>query len=347
MNKVIKALIIGGLLIVAGSILAGIGVAASKIKGRTSSKIGTSAWIDYTYEALNSNISTLDIDLSYEDVKIESTTDKKISIVYKDNADSPTKIIEEHNSTLSIKSKSTSSYNGFFNVTDLSKLIAEGGFDKDDFAPVVINVPTNYEGKLYISTTSGDISLSDITAHDVSRISAVSGTIAINDLQFEKETDIATTSGDISICNTAFNDTFAATAISGEISLLDITSDAASTIATTSGDITLINLDTKGVLQLNTVSGDVKSNTTSANSIDIETTSGGVNFDKSTVETSFSASTVSGDCNLDFTDKLENYSAYIETTSGDCNLPSIPKSGAKNLSITTTSGDMNITFAEN
>lgn len=196
---------------------------------------------------------------------------------------------------------------------------------------IVVYLPAEEYGSLFVRSLSGDIELSEPFAFGEVQIENTSGnvrytaptkeSISIKTVSGDiyvggtsaKRCDVSSTSGDIQIasvsCDTALN----ARTVSGGIELSD-TYTGGSTVRSTSGHIVLSNVISFGELHLESVSGDIILKKSDAASLWIKTTSGNVNGSLLT-DKSFVTDTVSG--YIDVPSSGSGGSCQIKTTSGN------------------------------
>ncbi|QUH21000.1 DUF4097 family beta strand repeat-containing protein [Alkaliphilus sp. B6464] len=191
-----------------------------------------------------------------------------------------------------------------------------------------IFVPTTFDGSYNITSSSGDIDISDLKGEKFN-INASSGDIDISNLKGE-EYNIYASSGDIDISNLK-GEEYNINASSGDIDVKNINGETLN-IVTSSGNINAQNCI--GYLYMTSSSGDII--------LDLENTSGNIDL-----------STSSGDMTLKLSDK-SNYAVTGSTSSGTfkSNIPmTIDEnksgrfkgtigSGDKYIKISTSSGDV-------
>ena len=237
-------------------------------------------------------IDKIEFKLYSTDVEIKKSDTDNLKIEYY-SAKEEDKFIKKENNTISVNEEE-------------SKVICIGICNNR--RKVVVYVPSNYSGlydiktasgditseidilesKININTTSGDINLKNISS---ANIYTTSGSIKVNDIS---DANIVSTSGDVYI--------------KGETNKIDI--------KTTSGDIEINKVNK--YLNLLAISGSVKINT--LNIIDnssISTTSGDVFVRNNISDCYVEYSTVTGDRNINKSDRKSDIVLKVSTISGD------------------------------
>lgn len=187
------------------------------------------------------------------------------------------------------------------------------------------------EGDLSAASTSGEITMPDVTASNAA-LASTSGNVRIETIETDgNETagdiNIATTSGDITVKQLIGETNISST--SGYVNTEMITGNVQ--MATTSGDIAVQHID--GNAALASTSGNVKIMEGSGDR-SVSTSSGDVTIDGA--DGSWKIHTTSGEVRV----KGQNDGGSIETTSGDVNLEIAELNGA--LDVNTSSGTVNM-----
>ncbi|MBD5550343.1 MAG: DUF4097 domain-containing protein [Lachnospiraceae bacterium] len=254
--------------------------------------------------------------------------------------------VSVNGSKLEIKGKRRSSRRvgaGFFHFGD------GGGYTE-------VWLPASYKGELTLTTSSGDITsemdlvlerdlkaastsgeitMPDVTASNVS-LGSTSGNVRIENIETNRngtagDINIATTSGDITLKQLSGETNIGST--SGYVNAETITGNAQ--IATTSGDITVQYID--GNAAVESSSGNAKILEGSGER-SISTSSGDITIDGA--DGLWQIHTTSGEVCV----KGQNDSGSIETTSGDVSLEIVELNGT--LDINTNSGSVNMKFLQ-
>ena len=188
-------------------------------------------------------------------------------------------------------------------------------------------LPASYKGELALATSSGDITseMDLVLERDLSAAST-SGEITMPDVT-AGNVSLASTSGDITVKQLTGEPNIAST--SGYVNVETITGNAQ--IATTSGDITVQHIDGNAVF--NSTSGNAKI-MEGGGGRSVSTSSGDVTIDGA--DGSWQIYTTSGEVRV----KGQNDNGSIETTSGDVSLEVVELSGT--LDINTSSGSVNM-----
>lgn len=115
-----------------------------------------------------------------------------------------------------------------------------------------IYIPKNYNNNINITTTSGDLKLSNINIKDLD-LGTTSGDIELEDI-ITKTITGNSTSGDLELINVSA-DNIAFNSTSGDIEMKNISGNV--TVNTTSGDVKSLYKDYKNVININSTSGDI------------------------------------------------------------------------------------------
>lgn len=191
------------------------------------------------------------------------------------------------------------------------------------------------ERDLSAASTSGEITMPDVTAGNVS-LASTSGNVGIETIETEKngtagDINIATTSGDITVKQLVGETNIAST--SGYVNVETIAGNVQ--IATTSGDITVQYID--GNAAFSSTSGNAKI-MEGGGDRSVTTSSGDVTIDGA--DGSWMIHTTSGEVRV----TGQNDSGSIETTSGDVSLEVVELTGT--LDVDTSSGSVNMKLSQ-
>ncbi|MBO4636160.1 MAG: DUF4097 family beta strand repeat protein [Clostridiales bacterium] len=306
MNRSTKVILISsGVLIGAGIILGGIGLAVSGDRLR-------SANVEYIRkeEVITEDFSNILMQEISSDIRILPSDDGNTRIVYYDTNLMEHEIVTE-NDTLKVLYEDNSEGTHWWQHVNFNFSFNDDPEDHD----TILYLPEDSYGNLSIEGVSSDISVPegfgfnniDVTAisGNISVLAAASGNISAN-----------TTSGDV-ILSSGTPSSAEISVISGDISISDMQIAGRLNLNTTSGKMTLSRVDA-GSCAFNTISGDITFADFSAGSIDINTTSGDI------------SGNVIGEYHFD-----------VNTTSGEINLPDNISSGLE-FDISTISGDVDL-----
>lgn len=220
------------------------------------------------------SINTINLLTFSTDLEIKETQED-IKIEYYSNTENNPKIIKEENS---IRLDESNYDNTCFGICNINRKL-------------VLYIPANYDGKLNIVTTSGDIkATTNINIRDEVDIVTGSGDVSLLDIN---NIFVKTTSGDIKIGEG--NDTLINTT-SGDVHINKVNNRIA--LKTVSGDVLVKELNIKENSSLTTISGDIKINNNVSNCYVNE-------------------STISGDVRIKKSNRKSNIELKIKTTSGD------------------------------
>ena len=240
-------------------------------------------------------IDRLEFRLSSEDIVFRPSDDGQIHIRYFKRDGVTYKAYTEQN--VNSGSKNTLIFTR--NVdSDSSQLFYFGFHYESDTPDVQVALPKGLS--VNITTTSGDVELSGISAADLS-VATVSGEVDLSQVQTDSLT-LGTTSGDMDLEQTT---------VSGETSL-----------ETTSGEVELEDCTLNRAVACSSVSGDISGHAIISGDITIGTTSGDVELDLtgSPAHAAGNISTASGERNLQGLQPKSDYFVNISTVSGDITL---------------------------
>ncbi|MGM9521591.1 MAG: DUF4097 family beta strand repeat-containing protein [Oscillospiraceae bacterium] len=195
---------------------------------------------------------------------------------------------------------------------------------------------------LSISTSSGDIRLSQGMFFGKTELSTTSGDIEAENLQGQ-QLSASSTSGEISLEKAEFDSGITLSSTSGEVEADSCKTSGDFLVSTTSGGIELRDTDAVGIF-LSTTSGEVRCGYLTADTVAIESTSGGQRFDLISARSSVDFSTVSGEVSGTLAGRTVDYTISVSTVSGDSNLPNGLRAGSISLHAESTSGDIQINF---
>lgn len=327
MKNIVKACIVGGVLVIAGAIITTAGITSSLKNKGSKEEISKNSrnLVEMEYVASETSIEELNLCLVSEDVEIELGNNETIKITYYDDPENSDYIIKENGKKLSMDRKSSSVNINVF--TDISEMISTADFDDYEDCKVVVTIPENYAGSYDIGLVSGSIKMSDVPC--------------------EKYLNLDTTSGDIDLKNVNCNQTLVIDTKSGTVSLADITVNGNMEFDSKLGNLKLTNVAVKGELSCDAISGEIAGDNVSVKSFESSSTSGDIEIDAFTVEKEISGDSISGSFDLKLTDSQQNYDIEVDTISGSVNIPMNSKgNGGKELEFSTKSGNVNVEFAE-
>ena len=311
-----------------------------------------SANVDYrenTY-ICEGDIEDIDIDISSDDIEVCRADVDKVTITYWDMIDYYEYRVEESGNKMTVSQKKLHDMNNLFTI-DLDSQ------DKN----MILKVPNDYEGKLDINSTSGNIYVGDMTLTSLN-LENSSGNIVIEKTTSKDAVKLNNTSGHIDV-KSLTADSLTAGNTSGGISLNSLTIENDIAVTSTSGNIILADIETSKDIHENTASGTgsferIKANSllssttsggiymsdvTTADTISASCSSGGIRFDNITSGSKIKFSSTSGSVKGSIDDKESDYSIIAKATSGSNNLNN-SRDGIKTLDVNTTSGNINITF---
>lgn len=151
------------------------------------------------------------------------------------------------------------SYTDYTNTTEL---YLPANLDSDlDFSSSYgnVNVSNLQANEVAVGTSSGSISLSNVTANDGMSINTSYGSIDIDDTKATNDAELSTTNGSINIKNSTFG-SLSTQATNGKTELIDVISNDDISLDTTNGSITFKNLDFARKLVAASTNGEISGN---------------------------------------------------------------------------------------
>ena len=177
MKNIVKACIVGGVLVIAGAIITTAGITSSLKNKGSKEEISKNSrnLVEMEYVASETSIEELNLCLVSEDVEIELGNNETIKITYYDDPENSDYIIKENGKKLSMDRKSSSVNINVF--TDISEMISTADFDDYEDCKVVVTIPENYAGSYDIGLVSGSIKMSDVPCEKYLNLDTTSGDI--------------------------------------------------------------------------------------------------------------------------------------------------------------------------
>jgi DUF4097 and DUF4098 domain-containing protein YvlB len=164
---------------------------------------------------------------------------------------------------------------------------------------ITLELPEGYSGDITCSVTSGKISAEGISLGKV-QLSTSSGDVELTDCRISGALTCETTSGDVELENLQLHGATVLETVSGELALEDCTVSDSLSLSSTSGEIDLGSTAVLGDLTADSISGDISlllSGSPKHRFADISTVSGDISTfgGDPNGDRSISASTTSGD----------------------------------------------------
>ncbi|WKY44411.1 DUF4097 family beta strand repeat-containing protein [Eubacteriaceae bacterium ES2] len=163
----------------------------------------------------------------------------------------------------------------------------------------------NFDGinALNISTSSGQITITNVTANDYIKASTMSGDFALDTLHTGNEIELETSSGEIQVSNGEIAGNMTVSSLSGNIDLSDTQINGDSSFNSSSGEVRL-NLFSAKNISVTTLSGDVEGRILGDPgnyTITADSLSGTINIPQSANgKNTFDMSTSSGNIDIEF-----------------------------------------------
>lgn len=236
----------------------------------------------------------------------------------------------------------------------------DGVFRELKIKTLVGDVDLNHTSadKINIQTASGDIDAQSIISSDAAEISSTSGDIEISLISAELDVILRSASGDLDIDEISANGKIDVHTISGEIGFGKIYAEDGATLKTTSGDVKTTEIVTLGKVEIITVSGEIGMQDLSGEDILVSSVSGSLmlknvigkgKFSTTSGEITIYANEVTGDITVSsvsgeiliWMPKNTDIGVSMKSTSGGCS-SDFGSNGFYSLGAKTTSGSIRI-----
>ena len=313
-----KMAIIAGGLVVTGGLIVGIsaGIAFNKYQKGELGHINKES-VEMVFKADATDIEKVDIALISEDFEIKPVNGNEITIEYSDYEENPIYEAKAENNKLTFK-RDTS----ITKIDGIEDIIVELLGDNDNNQkPILISLPRTLVAEYNIASVSGSFKGESLNA---------------------KKLNIASTSGNISLDQGSASEDINIVSVSGDINLSNIESKEDIAFSTTSGNHKLSNISCAQNIELNSISGEITANSLSCRNIEVNTTSGSLNFTETSIEKKFEGNSTSGSFNVSLIGDEDDFSIELSTISGFKNLHNKDTDAPKSIEISTISGDIEI-----
>ena len=339
MKRIVKILILAGVLLFLGFMIMMVGVGfiigdSSHRKDAAGTAQNTAETVTYetkTYIADAEDIQKIVLDLTEEDIQIVPAEDEHITVEYIDLSGDPQYVVKNENGILKVEHRNMG-ISGKMIIMPPVLTKDNFQFGKSDeqkyrYGDIVVRVPENYAGGYDLGYTSGSV--------DMENIHVAGG------LEFDL------TSGEVKVSNVTCDQSLRVDLTSGEVQISGLLIDGDLHIGSTSGDASLENVKIGGNLDLDATSGGCYANQiTVSGTVSTDTTSGDISMEGLALGNAMNISGTSGDVYVSLTDEMKEYTIKADTLSGSCNLPTDYNGGAKKISVDTTSGNIDFNFVE-
>ena len=231
---------------------------------------------------------------------------------------------------------------------------------------LTVELPESYNGGLVIRTASGTVTVDTPAELNECRISTVSGSIDLAEVESQVSVEVHSTSGSVSVSSVNADGDLIIQTVSGAVELRGSASEGSVSLQTASGSVTGTELIAAEGLTVKTISGRVELKHAHCDAdVALESTSGSIRpsdlecsaFTAKTVSGSISPqnlsadrielSSTSGSVNAAISGAREDYSITAKTVSGSSNLQSSGAGKAKTLKVSTVSGSVDVKFSGN
>ncbi len=347
-----KLMIIAGSLVAAGLILT---TFAFAFGGLNITSLNTELPYEeknYTYSSAEvKSLSVKDVDC---DVELVGTQENKISVTTLENEKNRYDVKLSPSGELRIEYHSTQKWYeyihfGFYIQFPSRKLTIEvpekfiGEVKASTVSGNIALSTLDLQKGLTLSTTSGELSLTDTGTADRLTVSSVSGGIELENCKINNALNLSTTSGDISVDTATTAGDITASTISGVVMIRKTEAQGKTDFSSTSGDISMDASTAVSGISVGSGSGSIRLEKSSTKGdVDLHSTSGDINFTQLSGN-NLKFKSISGEVAGTLLGKSEDYSVAVSTTSGAKDVPQ-SQNGSKRLEASTTSGDISIRF---
>lgn len=297
----------------AALIVAGIVISAAAVgMGALDERRGGSkmAYQEKTYTYSTSALKGLDVSDVSSDIVVKGWSDSQAKIVCFENERDYYDINMSSDGRLSVNRRISRSWFNFFSFERLTRKNV-----------LTIYVPSNIEGDLKISSTSGGISLSEANISGTLTASNVSGSVQLSSVSAKGKCSLSNVSGNAEIKKLVTASALSLKTTSGNLRLIDSSVLGELSSTNTSGSTELLNTNVTGDVNAGGVSGDLR----------IEALTGG----------NFTLKSTSGSIKGYITGNPAEYRIEASSTSGRLNLPR-SQNGTKLLKVSTVSGGVDL-----
>jgi DUF4097 and DUF4098 domain-containing protein YvlB len=238
------------------------------------------------------SIQEIQLELSSDDIIILPSKDSDLHISYP----------SDENYTYDTEADTVTGQNTlvFYQLPDEGSFLSHFSFNfTKNTGTITLELPEGYIGNIICAVTSGHISAEGVSLGQI-QISTSSGDITLTDCTVSSALTCETTSGELELENLQLHGATVLETVSGELELEDCVLSDSLSLSSTSGDIQLKSTTVSGDLTADSISGDIslllsgspkhRFEELSTISGDISTSGGDPNGDRS-----ISASTTSGD----------------------------------------------------
>ena len=319
---------IGLALLAVGAVLFGAGLALGglgELKRESAADARTA-----TYDA--GAVTALRIEGIAADVRVEKADGDAVEVTYFEGAREGVEVKLE-NGVLTLKEYWGHSWRDYIR------------FMWRDARKIVVRVPGELGGA-EISSTSGDIALTDVPVANSLTMGTTSGDAAVSGRAGSLK--MTSTSGALTAHDMEIAGGLTAGTTSGEITLANLAVGADLKASSTSGGVSVSETDAQS-FTLGGVSGEIRLSGVRAaggeGAISATTTSGGIELSDASAA-AYSFGTVSGDVTGVLPGSVRDYTITTSTVSGGNSLPTESYGGRKTIDVTTTSGDIELSFEE-
>lgn len=255
-------LIVAGALIGTGFVLALVGFA---IGGFSWNALNTAGPYDEKSQSYNAaEVSGITVDAKGCDVVLVGTDADEIKITYYENKNGTWNLEKSADGKLSAEYQSSRDwFNLSFGLTTGERAIT-------------IAVPAKYAGTIEAVAASGDVDASKLQLAKELTLSSASGSLKLTDVSANGKIAADAKSGDIDAKNISANNDLDLTASSGSVTLTSGRITGNLTMLANSGDLKVTQTNADGKISLGAQSGGVSVKALSGNDIDLEAGSGDV-----------------------------------------------------------------------
>jgi DUF4097 and DUF4098 domain-containing protein YvlB len=306
-------LILAAVLLVLGLVLGAVGYILGAVDDI---RAGANADAQQTsFSRSPDSVQEIQLELSSDDIIILPSKDNNLHISYPSDGnyayDTETDTVTGQNTLV------------FYQLPDEGSFLSHFSFNfTKNTGAITLALPEGYSGSITCAVTSGHISAEGISLGQV---------------------QISTSSGDVELTDCRVSGSMDLNSVSGELRLSETQVSGALTCETTSGDVELENLQLHGVTVLETVSGELElEDCAVSDTLSLSSTSGEIDLGDTAVLGDLTADSISGDISLLLSGSPKHRFVDISTVSGDISTFGGDPNGQSSISASSTSGDIYI-----
>lgn len=326
MTKAIKlTLVIAAAMVLAGMIIAGIGIAIGGLNRSERYEEFT-----VTYPA---DISEIKTDLGIAHLAVTRTAGSEITVHYYDN-ENKYYSISKLNNELSINRGNRK----WINFVGFNFISYENDID--------IGIPEDFTGVLTLKTSTGQIKILGLTLAAESSAAATTGSITIENCNAAGNFKASASTGKVKLDSFNVAGNLNVDTSTGSINFDSVNVAGNLSVTESTGNMNGSGINCGGNIYISRSSGSLLLDKVKAASIRTEASTGTTRITNLSTSGSIYLESSTGDINCSVTDTIKNYNITSKTTTGHNGLPAYSAYGDKQLNVFTTTGSIRFTFEE-